>query len=777
MNVWTREIVEIEGIVQGVGFRPTIARKARAAGLRGSVCNRRGTVRLILEGPAEKVEAFVGALHRHAPPRAQIERVARIHCEAIRPEEAAPAFTIEESKDDELARPRVPPDLAMCDACRAEVFDSNDRRYGYAFTTCCDCGPRYTVILDMPYDRERTTMSVFALCEECRREYQNSASRRYHAESIACPRCGPRLWAANAAGEVLEGDPIRRARAVLAEGGIVALRGLGGFLLAADAMNRVAILRLRERKRRPAKPFAVMARSIEAVRQWCEVPPAAEAMLKSAEAPIVILDPRPDTALPVDAISPDAHTVGLMLPATPLQVLLAEPLGDDPVPPFDMLIMTSGNRSGAPICLSNTEALRELGGVADLFLLHNREIRFRADDSLVAIRSGRPQLWRRARGFAPRPLPISRALHRTVLAMGAELKNAIAIAAGQEIHLSPHIGDLEDPDAVEHLRLVVEHLPRFLGLTPAAMAVDLHPDYHATQLGRELARRLGVRIIEVQHHHAHAAALLAEHGARELLALAWDGTGLGTDGHIWGAELLWLPDDDRFERLATFAPVPLPGGDVAVLDPRRQIVARWAALGLRPNAAWRRALALSEIEAEIWSRTSTAGVAAPQTHAAGRLFDSVAAALGVAPARVTYEGQSAIRLEGVAARAHRPAPRFGDWWRATEQEGRLVLDWSPLFAHLFERGPPEEDPAPIARALHSALAEAALVMARYGRDRTGCAVVGLTGGVFMNRILHDETTRRLEADGFTVLAHQSVPPNDGGIAVGQAWVAGRRKDI
>ncbi|MCX7818770.1 MAG: carbamoyltransferase HypF [Kiritimatiellae bacterium] len=774
---WTRETIEVSGLVQGVGFRPAIARRARAVGLRGSICNRRGTVRLILEGPSERVAAFVKALRDHAPPRARIERIELVARETIPAAAASPDFRVVDSDLRELARPQVPPDLAMCAACRAEVLDPADRRHGYPFTTCCDCGPRYTVIGDMPYDRERTTMSVFQLCEECRREYEDPASRRYHAESIACPRCGPRLWATDPAGRVLEGDPIRLARATLAGGGIVALRGLGGFLLAVDALNRGAILRLRERKRRPYKPFAVMAASLAAAEKFCVVSGVAAELLGSAEAPIVILEPRGEGALPVEAISPDVRTVGVMLPATPLQLLLAVPIGGDPVPVFELLVMTSGNRSGAPICLDNAGALRELGAVADVFLLHDREIRFRADDSLVALRDGRPQLWRRARGYAPRPLPLARPLRRAVLAMGAELKNAIAVGAGAEVYLSPHIGDLEDPDAVDQLRRVAEHLPRFLRIDPAVIAVDLHPDYHATRLGRELAARLGCGVVEVQHHHAHAAAAMAEHGVEALLALTWDGTGLGTDGRIWGAELLWLPEDGRMERLATFEPAPLPGGDAAVLEPRRQIVARWAALGLALTAQWRQALGLAEAQLEVWSRLRAGGPLAPLTHAAGRLFDAVAAALGVAPERVSYEGQTAIRLEGLAARAATvKAP--GAWWRASEQEGMLRVNWSPLLLELFDRGPVEPDTAAVlARALHVSLADAALAMARHGRERTGHSTVALTGGVFMNRILHEETRGRLEADGFQVLVHRAVPPNDGGIAAGQAWVAGRRPEV
>ena len=781
MSAWIRETVDVRGIVQGVGFRPAVFRLARIAGLGGTVQNRTGVVRIVLEGEAGRVSAFLRDLPERLPPHARIDGRRTLSVETI-PAAAGPApFRILESEFDAPSRPVVPADLALCPACRDEVLDPSNRRFGYPFTTCCDCGPRYTVIEDCPYDRVRTTMRVFDLCPDCRAEYADPGSRRFHAESIACPACGPRLRLVDRQGRATGGDPLRAARAALAAGLTVAVRGLGGFLLAADALSPDAVRRLRERKRRPHKPFAVMAADLDTVRRHCTVPGAAATLLASPRAPIVILDPRPGCAAPMDLLSPDAATLGVMLPTTALHLLLAQPLPGDPTPPLALLVMTSGNRSGAPICLGNDEALEALADVADLFLLHDRGIELRADDSLAALRDGRPQLWRRARGWAPDPVRLSRPLRRAVLAMGAELKNAIALAAGDEVFLSPHIGDLEAPEAVEHLGKVAERLPRFLRLQPDAVAVDLHPDMHSTRLGRAIASRIGVPAVEVQHHHAHAAACLAEHGIESGLALAFDGTGLGPDGSVWGAELLYLPEPATFLRLATFAPAPLPGGDAAVLDPRRQLVARWAVLGLPPDPRICARLRVDGEAAALWARQATGGLNAPPSHAAGRLFDAAAAALGLAPERVTYEGQTAIRLEGFAARAGTTAsptpgcPASGEGWFIAHSDGPMMrIDWSPFFLRLHGERPTPADAPARALAFHDAVARAALRMADHGRERTGCTVVALTGGVFMNRILHERVGALLGTAGFRVVTHVEVPPNDGGVAFGQAVIAGSR---
>ncbi|MBM4144303.1 MAG: carbamoyltransferase HypF [Lentisphaerae bacterium] len=763
---------DLTGIVQGVGFRPALYRLARRAGLGGCVRNRSGSVRLELEGPPETIRAFVRSLPGALPPNARLDGCALLDDRPLADGAEMRPFSIEDSAAEGSVEVLIPADLAACPACLREVFDPLNRRHGYAFTTCTRCGPRYTVLNGMPYDRARTTMSAFPPCPACRREYDDPADRRFHAESIACPQCGPRLTIEDAAGRAPEGDPLRLARAALAEGAVLAVRGMGGFLLAADARNPATLRRLRDRKNRPHKPFAVMARNPDVARAaGLDVPAAADALLRSAEAPIVILDAaRAD--LPVDLIAPDTRTLGVMLPTTPLHALLAAPLRGDPVPPFDWLIMTSGNRGGEPICISNAEARERLRGMADYLLLHDREINLRCDDSLCAMQGGRPRVWRRARGFAPNPVRTAHPLKCCVLAMGAELKNAIAVAHGDRVVLSPHVGDLETPEAVDGLRQAAEALPRFINRTPEVVAVDLHPDMHCTRIGREIAGRLGARVAAVQHHHAHAAAALAEHGRRTGLALVFDGAGLGTDGHIWGAELLHIAPDG-FRRLASFEGAPLPGGDAAVRRPARQLAGRAFAAGIELPPGLRARAGIGADEARAWARQCATGLNAPVTHAAGRLFDSFCAALGLAAPVATYEGQTAIRLEA-AARRHREGARAPALpWRAEEREGTLWIDWRETFAMLFDRAARIADEAEAwAWAAHAAIADAAAGMAAYGVERTGLKEVALSGGVFMNRILTDLLSARLEKTGLTALLHRDVPPNDGGIALGQAVVAG-----
>ena len=578
-------------------------------------------------------------------------------------------------------------------------------------------------------------------------------------------------------GAALEGDPLRGARQELARGGAVGVRGIGGFLLAANAFDRAALQKLRERKRRPHKPLAVMAADLATVRRFCEVPPDAETLLTSPEAPIVILDVLPDVvrgdALPLDLLTPDAPTLGVMLPTSPLHLLLLAPLAGDPVPAFDLLVMTSGNRGGEPICLTNAEALERLGGIADLLLCHDREINLRADDSLAVIQRGAPQLWRRARGYAPNAILLSRPLKRCVLAMGAELKNTVAVGFEDRVVLSPHVGDLETPEALDGLERVARALPQFLERRPDAVAVDLHPDMHATLLGRRLAAESGLPVVEVQHHHAHAAAALAEHGEESGLALVMDGTGLGPDGTVWGAELLAI-DPSGCRRLATFAPVPLPGGDAAVRRPARQAVARWVDAGVELTDERLRRLGVTPEEGAAWRQQCVRRLNAPLTHAAGRVFDAFSAVLRIAPETVTYEGQSAIRLEAAARRSLRNAvPSLPFVQR--EEGGMLVIDWAEAFALLADDRLIAGRECDWAYGEHCSIADAALAMVKYGLEREGPCSVALSGGVFMNRILTDLVAQRLEAVGVSVLLHRRVPPNDGCIALGQAVVVGNRR--
>jgi hydrogenase maturation protein HypF len=847
-----RVTCDVTGIVQGVGFRPTIYRLARAAGLGGSVQNRSGSVRLVLEGSLERIRAFLAVLPASIPPNARLDSITEIE-NVVRTGAPLP-FRIDASSGDEAAQVLIPADLAICPDCLREILDPADRRHGYPFTTCTRCGPRYTVINGMPYDRIRTTMSVFSLCPACRREYDDPADRRFHAESIACPTCGPHLRLEDAQGNAVAGDPLRQARAALAAGAVVAVRGLGGFLLAADATNRRTLEELRRRKHRPHKPFAIMARALALVEGTCFLDVASARLLQSAVAPIVVLDVRPDEerrrraalqredqppgraelegaapsapCLALDLLSPDTQTLGVMLSTTPLHVLLATPLPGDPTRALDWLVMTSGNRGGEPICISNDEARERLRGIADFFLLHDREINLRCDDSICVSpvlmakdfsrtggassaspswRRGAPpsnvtagndeestyQVWRRARGFAPNPILLSCPLRCAVLAMGAEMKNAIAIGYGDRVIASPHIGDLEAPEAVDGLRQVAEALPRFVNRVPEIVAVDAHPDMLSSRVGREIAKRLGVPAREVQHHHAHAAACLGEHGLQEGLALVFDGTGLGPDGHIWGAELLDV-QSGAFQRLASFAGVPLPGGDAAVQRPARQLAGRCVAAGIDLPVERRVELGIGDEEWQVWRQQCAAGVHAPVTHAAGRLFDSFAVALGLANRTTTYEGQTAIRLEAAARRfpagGHFPVVPY----RATRDNDMLWIDWSDAFRMLLGEkgvaaavsaaestacGTHAATQSAWAYAAHVAIAAAAAEMIRYGTEATEQRAVALSGGVFLNRILTGLLVSQLEEMGLTVLLHRATPPNDGCIAIGQAIVAGGSENV
>jgi hydrogenase maturation protein HypF len=772
-----RRTFELTGVLQGVGFRPALYRLAHEAQLGGWVQNRSGSVRLVLEGPPETVAAFMRDLPARLPPHARIDSVAAV-AEENRERWDGDGFEIRPSGEGDEPDVLIPADLAMCADCRAEVLNPADRRYGYPFTTCTRCGPRYTVLTAMPYDRERTTLSRFPLCPACRREYGNPHDRRFHAESMACPECGPRLTVENPQGQRLPGNPLRTVRQELAAGRIVAVRGLGGFLLAADAFNREALRRLRERKHRPHRPLAVMAPDLETVRRYCVTPPEAEALLASPEAPVVILDVRPDrgagNALPLDAINPDTGTLGVMLPTTPLHLLLFEPLGDDPVPRFEMLVMTSGNKRGEPICIRNDEARVRLRGIADVLLLHDREINLRNDDSVCVVQGGTPQIWRRARGYAPAPVRLGAPLRRTVLAMGADMKNALAVGYGDRVVLSPHVGDLDTPEALEGFEQVARSLPDFLARAPEVVAVDMHPDMQATRLGRALAERHGTPVAEVQHHHAHAAACLAEHGLCEGLALVMDGTGWGPDGAIWGAELLDIRPDGAV-RLATFAPAPLPGGDMAVRCPARQLIGRWAEAGVDVSVEWRRRLGVTHEEAAIWQRQCRQRLNAPLSHAAGRVFDAFSILLGVSPAHLTYEGQPAIRLEA-AVRGYRDGVVPELSYATRVERGMLVIDWCPVFKGLADPGLTEYGAPAWALAFHRAIARAAVDMVAYGFGRSASRTVALSGGVFMNRILNDLLAPELETLGARVLRHRRTPPGDGCIAAGQAVVAGTQQE-
>ena len=769
-----RKVFDVKGVVQGVGFRPSLFRLANEAGLAGSVQNRAGTVRLVLEGTESSIAKFIEDLPNGLPPNARIDSISPVEEHDLPDSASLRGFSILESFDSDAPSVLIPADLAACYECMTEVCDPANRRYRYPFTTCTNCGPRYTVVNSMPYDRERTTMSKFPMCPACLKEYRNPEDRRFHAETTACPVCGPKLWLEDSGGKLIEDDPIKRARLELSRGKILAVRGIGGFLLAADAFNRDTLQLLRKRKNRPHKPFAVMARDLETLARYCSITPEAEETLLSPEAPIVILDVKPDAIragrLPMDLISPDTLTLGTMLPTSPLHKLLFVPTHDDSTPAFELLIMTSGNHRSEPTCIGNAEARERLGDIADFLLLHDREINLRNDDSLCVMLRGTPQVWRRARGYAPNPIHLKQPLKKCVLAMGAEIKNTITVAFDKHAVMSPHVGDLETPEAIAGLEQVAASLPAFLAQTSEVVAVDLHPDMHATLIGRRIAKERGIPVVEIQHHHAHAVACLAEHGLDTGLALVFDGTGMGTDGTIWGAELLDI-QPGTFRRLASFVGAPLPGGDAAVMQPARQLIARWNALGIRVSPEWLNRLHVTAVKANVWARQIGSGLNTPTTHAAGRVFDSFSVLLGFAPEFITYEGQPAIRLE-TAARSCKeddvptlPFSRF-------EKDGMLFIDFGEAFKILADMTLIKGRETAWAMAVHHAVADAALAMIECGLTKTSGRTVALSGGVFMNRILNDLLVPRLEKIGLNVLIHRLTPPNDGCISLGQAVAAG-----
>lgn len=774
MGFTVRATFDLIGILQGVGFRPTVARLVGAAGLGGWVRNRAGTVRLVLEGDEGAIRRFIDDLPAGLPRQARLESVREVGVEEIPQGDASAPFEILPSEGSDEMRVSIPADLATCADCLGEIFNPRSRYHLYPFTTCTNCGPRYTVVDGMPYDRERTALKDFPLCDRCMVEYTDSTDRRFHAESIACPTCGPRLFLLGPDGRPLDADPLSEAREALAGGKIVAVRGLGGFLLAVNAHDRSALERLRERKHRPHKPLAVMARDLDIARKYCVIPDHMGRLMRSEISPIAVLDlmEGADQSIPMDLLAPGTGTLGVMLPTTPIHHLLAAPGADGSHPGFELLVMTSGNRGGEPICVSNEEALERLTGIADLLLCHDRGINLRNDDSLAVSMDGEPQVWRRARGYAPESLVVGGEFQRDVVAMGAEIKNTMALGFGNEVVLSPHIGDLETPEALDGLLQVLGRFPEFFGRKPAVVAVDLHPDMRSTVTGVEYAARTGAQLVSVQHHHAHAASCMAENGLAEAIALVFDGTGLGTDGSIWGAEILHV-HEGGFRRLGTFAGAPLPGSDRAVTHPVRQLLARWIDAGVEWGEDWQRSLGVNEHEVSTWSKQCAAGMNAPRSHAAGRVFDAFSVALGIAPSRVTYEGQAAVLLESVARgwrgdESDLPEVPFD----TREEDGMLIVDWAPAFERLARRPVRAQDRAGLARSFHEAMATAALRMAIRGREVSGFRQVALSGGVMMNRLLCETLCGYLRNHDFDVFLHRRVPPNDGGISLGQAVLAG-----
>ena len=762
--------LEIQGAVQGVGFRPFVYRLANELELRGRVANDSRGVRLEVEGPAHDVERFLDRLPRETPPRAIVHE--------LRPTWHEPAayrdFRIEDSDEAGAKIALVLPDMATCEACLNEVLEPSDRRYRYPFTNCTHCGPRFTIVRALPYDRPSTTMAGFRLCADCRREYEDPLDRRFHAQPNACPRCGPRLGLTDRLGEPLAEDDeaLRQAAAGLRQGRILAVKGVGGFHLMVNAGDAEAVARLRRRKGRDQKPFALMVRDLAAAEALCAVPAAARELLTGPEAPIVLLERRPGSGL-AGGVGPGSPYLGVMLPYAPLHHLLLREISFP-------VVATSGNRSDEPIAIGRADALERLGAVADVFLMHDRPIARHVDDSVVLFMDGAPRMMRRARGYAPLPVTLKRRLP-TLLAVGGHLKNTVALALGEHVFLSQHIGNLETPRARDAFERVIGDFLELYEATPVAIAHDLHPDYPSTRWARTVtettetghdggwtAALAGLPRIGVQHHQAHLASCLAENGVSgPALGVTWDGTGYGTDGTVWGGELLH-GDASGYRRVAHLRPFRLPGGDAAVREPRRSALALlWQLWG--EDALERRELApvaaFARRERALLGGMLARGFRAPVTSSAGRLFDAVASLVGLHQ-RIGFEGQAAMALECVADRDVEDAYPLPVRARGEAQE----LDWRPLIEAIVEDLRRGTHAGTIAGRFHNALAEAVVEVAREIAEPK----VALTGGCFQNRLLGERTARALRRAGFEVFFQRQVPAGDGGIALGQVAVAAAR---
>ncbi|MFG1363355.1 carbamoyltransferase HypF [Xanthobacter versatilis] len=753
------EEIEVSGIVQGVGFRPFVYRLARRLDLVGDVRNAGDRVIIRIAGLASARDAFAAALADEAPVLARVEQMMR------RPAQVPDGpFRIMESAAGTVSV-GVVPDVATCPACRAEIADPKARRFRYAFTNCTDCGPRFSIVTGLPYDRPATTMAGFPMCPACRAEYEDPTDRRFHAQPIACPDCGPKLWLEG--DDATGADPIERAAALLRTGHILAIKGIGGFHIACDATNADAVALLRARKHRPTKPLAVMA-DMATAHPLCVLTPEEEAALAHPSAPILLLSLKPGAPL-APGIAPGQRHLGVMLPYTPLHHLLLAAVGRP-------LVMTSGNRSSEPQIFRDDEARERLAGIVDAFLMHDRPIARRLDDSVARHVAGRLRIMRRGRGLAPMPLtlPADFADAPPVLALGGELKSALCLTHGAKALLSHHLGDLDEPATGDAFETALADYAALFAHKPAAVAVDLHPDYRATRLGEDMPATRGLPLERVQHHHAHMAAAMAEAGWRRadgpVVGIALDGLGLGEDGTAWGAEIL-VCDYRTSRRVARLSPIPLAGGDAASREPWRVLLAHLdRALGRSAVDGDPLLAALFAAKPLLTLRAMMdKGLNVPPASSAGRLFDAVAALLGLAPDRLSHEGEAAMALE---AAAQEDAPPYPFAFHA--EAIPIEIDPAPLFKALVDDLHAGRPAPAMAAAFHAGLAEAFTGAAARVAKSEGLTAVALSGGVFQNARLLEETVRRLESFGLAPLVPGDVPANDGGLAFGQAVVAAAR---
>lgn len=755
----------VHGVVQGVGFRPFVWNLATRLGLSGWVRNTSGAVVVEAEGEPAMLDAFALSLRNEAPRLARIESVDTLSIDTT----GRNGFDIVESRAVDGEYQPIAPDAATCPDCVSDILAPGNRRHGYAFTNCTNCGPRFTIIEDIPYDRPLTTMRQFTMCDACRREYEDPRDRRFHAQPNACPACGPRLWYADAGGAEIPGDPISLAAASISWGEIIALKGLGGFQLCCDATYDAAVTRLRHRKHRPAKPFAVMCASIAAVRSLCVVNDEEAALLEGSARPIVLLKRRTDAGARAVAgsVAPGMAELGVMLPYTPMHHLLLRAVSGP-------LVMTSGNVSEEPIAKDNDEAIRRLGHIADRFLLHDRQIYARYDDSVVRVVDGSERIIRRARGYCPLPVRVD-ACDGSVLALGAHLKNTFCVLHGGNAFPGPHVGDLDSPATLAHHDEALRTYLRLFRTSPATVAADLHPDYTSTRLAQEWWDS-GAREVRVQHHHAHIASVLAEHGLRgTVLGVAFDGIGLGPDGSIWGGEFL-LCDERSYRRVGHIASVSQPGGDACARDGWRMAIAYLAAAGeLDETPPEWFGDAPGAPDSRRWRLVSRLANSsqAPMSTSAGRLFDAVASLIGVAHVS-TFEAEAAMRLEALAVAAG--AGVAVETPDITFSGDPLVLDTVQLVSALVAQRRHGVPVDLLAASFHERLARGIADACVHLGAKLDAQRVALSGGVFQNALLLSRVEQLLRERELVVYTNHQVPANDGGISLGQALIAGSQSE-
>jgi hydrogenase maturation protein HypF len=761
-----RREISVRGIVQGVGFRPFIYALARRHGLAGLVRNDAEGVHIEAEGPTEELDLFLRGIEEEAPPLAVVEGVSWKPLVVLRDR----TFRIEESREGARRRALISPDVATCGECLAEIFDPTDRRHRYPFTNCTNCGPRFTITRSVPYDRAMTTMAHFEMCPECQHEYDDPSDRRFHAQPNACPVCGPRMRLLDRFGHELHGkpeDPILRAARMLRGRAVVAIKGLGGYHLACDPFDELAVRTLRGRKVRQDKPFALMGRDLEQVRELCRVSPEEEALLTSPARPIVLLE-RLRSCGVAEEVAPRQNTLGVMLAYTPLHHLL---LHDAGVP----LVMTSGNNSDEPIAYRDEEALEQLGEIADYFLVHDRPIHMRCDDSVVRVVDRETYQIRRSRGYAPAPLGVAGSFSRHTLACGGELKNTFCVAKERYVFLSHHIGDLENYETLLSFREGVEHYCRLFDVRPELVAYDLHPEYLSTKYAKGLEES-GLPAVGVQHHHAHVASCLADNerpSGERVIGVALDGTGYGTDGAVWGGEFLEGSIAEGFVRRAHLEYAPMPGGAAAIRQPWRMALAQLVTLygeeeaSKLPLAMVREA---GEQNVRLVARLVERGLNTPPTSSAGRLFDAVAALAGVPGSRrTTYEGQAAVELE---LAAEGPTSRGYPFRLRPEGEGSIVETRAIIDGVVGDLLAGREI-GEISSRFHRTMAEVVVASCEEIREAGGVSGVALSGGTFQNLLVLKQVVELLRGKGFTVYRHRRVPTSDGGLSLGQAVLAAR----